>query len=72
MAIATASGHPLTPFVVGEEGAGDDQDDEDGEQDSHDIFRIAWKRQGTGNREQKTRTRDRDFHGHLEAYALTS
>jgi hypothetical protein len=34
-------GHPLTPFVVGEERGGNDKDDENTEDDFHGIFRIA-------------------------------
>ena len=40
VAVGSAGGHPLTPFVVGEERAGDEKDGEDGEQ-NHDGFRIA-------------------------------
>ncbi len=34
-------GHPLTPFVVGDEGNGDDEDGENAEENLHDAFRIA-------------------------------
>jgi hypothetical protein len=36
LAVAAAGGHPLTPLVVGDEEAGDD------EKDFHGVFRIAW------------------------------
>jgi len=36
VAIGTAGGHPLTPFVVGEEGACDEDDGEDGEEQNHE------------------------------------
>jgi len=32
---------PLAPFVVGEEGGGDGESDEDAEEDLHGILRIA-------------------------------
>jgi len=41
LAIAFAGGDPLTPFVIGEEGAGDDDSDNDGEKDFHGVLRIA-------------------------------
>jgi hypothetical protein len=31
----------LAPFVVGDQGDGDHQDDQDGDQDFHGWFRIA-------------------------------
>ncbi len=42
MAVAAAGGNPLAPFVVGEEGGGDEEDGEDAEEDLHGVFRIAW------------------------------
>ncbi len=32
----------MTPFVVGEDGGGDEDDGEDAEEDLHDVLRIAW------------------------------
>lgn len=40
-AVATAGCHPLAPFVVGEEGGGDDEEGENAEEDLHSVFRIA-------------------------------
>jgi hypothetical protein len=42
LAITAAGADPLTPFVVGEEGCGDGEDNEDAEEDFHGSFRIAW------------------------------
>ena len=44
MPVALAGGHPLAPFVVGQEGAEEDDDGEDGEEPFHGDFRIAWLR----------------------------
>jgi hypothetical protein len=33
--------YPLTPFVVGEEAGGDDEDGENAEEDFHGVLRIA-------------------------------
>jgi hypothetical protein len=41
LAVAAAVGHPLTPFVVGKEGGGDNEDGENAEEDFHGAFRIA-------------------------------
>ena len=41
-AVALAGGDPLAPFVVGDEGAEEDYDGEDGEEPFHGDFRIAW------------------------------
>ena len=44
LAVALAGGDPLTPFVVGVEGGGDEEDGEDGEGEFHGGYRIAWIR----------------------------
>jgi len=44
LAVALAGGDPLTPFVVGVEGGGDEEDGEDGEGEFHGEYRIAWIR----------------------------
>ncbi len=44
--IATAGGHPLAPFVVGKEGACNDDDGEDGENDFHESSRQKTKERG--------------------------
>jgi hypothetical protein len=41
LAIAAARSHPLTPFVVGDEGGGNDKNSENAEEYLHGIFRIA-------------------------------
>ena len=49
LAIAFAGGDPLTPFVIGEEGAGDDDSDNDGEKDFHgaqSVDRVPHSGQG--------------------------
>jgi hypothetical protein len=46
LAVAAAGGDPLTPFVVGEEGGGNDQQGENAEENLHDLFRIAWHGRG--------------------------
>jgi hypothetical protein len=38
---ATAGGHPLTPFVIGDQGSGDEDDGENAEKNLHGVFRIA-------------------------------
>lgn len=35
MPVAAPVGHPLAPFVVGQEGCGDDQDGQNGEENLH-------------------------------------
>jgi hypothetical protein len=40
--IVAAGGHPSTPFVVGEDEDGKENDREDTEEDFHGVFRIAW------------------------------
>ncbi len=42
MPLVPAGGHPLAPFVVGEDGAGEDEDDEGAEEDLHGVLRIAY------------------------------
>ena len=41
MTVAAAGGDPLAPFVVGEEGRGDDENGENAEENFHSVFRIA-------------------------------
>jgi hypothetical protein len=52
LTVATAGGHPATPFVVGEDGEGDEDEGEEAEEDFHKKAGI--RGQGTGNREQGT------------------
>ncbi len=41
LAIAAARSHPLTPFVVGDKGGGNEKNSENAEEYLHGIFRIA-------------------------------
>jgi len=41
LTVAAAGGDPLTPFVVGEKGRGDDENGENAEEDFHSVYRIA-------------------------------
>ena len=52
LAVALAGGDPLTPFVVGVEGGGDEEDGDGGEEDLHG------REQGTGIRDQRSEIRD--------------
>jgi hypothetical protein len=40
--VATAGGHPLAPFVVGEDGDGDKEEDEDAEEKFHGEASCQW------------------------------
>jgi hypothetical protein len=40
--VAAAGSHPLTPFVVGDQGSGEKNNGEYAEENLHDVFRIAW------------------------------
>jgi hypothetical protein len=50
LAVATAGGHPATPFVVGEDGEGDEDEGENAEEDFH--RKAGNREQGTGIRDQ--------------------
>jgi hypothetical protein len=41
LAVTAAGGHPLAPFVVGQDGGGDHDEDDDAEENFHGAFRIA-------------------------------
>ena len=41
LAVAAACSHPLTPFIVGDEGGGYYKNSENAEEYLHGLFRIA-------------------------------
>ena len=49
--VGAAPGHPLTPFVVGNEGESEDDEDEDGEGEFHSGRDQETRDQGLGTRD---------------------
>jgi hypothetical protein len=53
LAVAFTVGDPLAPFVVGEEGPGQDSGGDEEEEDFHGVFRISQR--GTGGAGEETK-----------------